>query len=186
MMASSNGNISALLALCVGNSPVTSEFRAQRPVVQSFDIFFDLRLNKQLSKQSWGWWFAMPSHSLWHQCNVTCKISAILFRSQCAKSAPILPNDIQPISLQHLCNKNKKVIIVYPQIKAVFEALTMAPPSVDLGIIFSAWFKWCGPTHFALNYRLLWQMILNEHIFLFLNHSGVEIIKKIKLETLCL
>ena len=31
-----------LLALCVGNSPVTGEFPAQRPVARSFDIFFDL------------------------------------------------------------------------------------------------------------------------------------------------
>ena len=49
---------SALLAICVENSPVTTgEFPAQRPVTRSFDIFFDLRLNKQLSKQPWGWWF---------------------------------------------------------------------------------------------------------------------------------
>ena len=46
----------ALLALCVGNSPVTGEFPAQRPVTRSFDVFFDLRLNKPLGKQSWGWW----------------------------------------------------------------------------------------------------------------------------------
>ena len=46
---------SALLALCAGNSPVTGEFPAQRPVTQSFDAFFDLRLNKRLSKHSWGW-----------------------------------------------------------------------------------------------------------------------------------
>ena len=44
---------------------VTSEFPAQRPVTQSFDVFFDLCLNKWLSKQWWGWWFEMPSHSLW-------------------------------------------------------------------------------------------------------------------------
>ena len=48
---------SALLALCVGNLPVTGEFPAQRPVTRSFDVFFDLRLNKRLSKPSWGWWF---------------------------------------------------------------------------------------------------------------------------------
>ena len=47
----------ALLAICAGNSPVPGEFPAQRPVTQSFDVFFDLRLNKRLSKQSWGWWF---------------------------------------------------------------------------------------------------------------------------------
>ena len=58
-----------LLALCAGNSPVTREFPSQRPVTQSFDVFFDMRLNKQLSKQSWGWWFETPSSSLWHHCN---------------------------------------------------------------------------------------------------------------------
>ena len=60
---------SALLAICVRNSPVTGEFPAQRPVMRSFDIFFDLRLNKRSSKQWWGWWFETPSCSLWHHCN---------------------------------------------------------------------------------------------------------------------
>ena len=32
--------------------PVTNEFPAQRPVTRNFDVFFDLRLNKRLSKQS--------------------------------------------------------------------------------------------------------------------------------------
>ena len=55
---------SALLAICAGNSPVVpGEFTAQRPVTRGFDVFFDLRLNKRLSKQSWGWWFeTLPSH----------------------------------------------------------------------------------------------------------------------------
>ena len=64
------GTFSALLALCAGNSPGTGEFPAQRPVTRSFDVFFDLRLNKRLSKQWWGWWYAMPSSPLWHHCNV--------------------------------------------------------------------------------------------------------------------
>ena len=34
---------------------------SQRPLTRSFDVFFDLRLNKRLSKQSWGWWFETPS-----------------------------------------------------------------------------------------------------------------------------
>ena len=50
-MASSDGNISALFVICAGNSPVTAEFYAQRPVTRSFDVLFDLRLNKRLSKQ---------------------------------------------------------------------------------------------------------------------------------------
>ena len=65
MKISSNGNISALLALCAGNSPVTGEFPAQRPVMRSFDVFFDLHLNKRLSKQLKCWSFEMPSCSLW-------------------------------------------------------------------------------------------------------------------------
>ena len=60
---------SVLLALCVGNSPVTGEFPSQRPVTGSFDVFFDLCLNKRLSKQSRGWWFEMPSCPLWCHCN---------------------------------------------------------------------------------------------------------------------
>ena len=60
---------SALLALSAGNSPVTGEFPAQRPLTQSFDIFFDLHLNKRLSKQSWGWWFETSSRSLWRLSN---------------------------------------------------------------------------------------------------------------------
>ena len=46
---------STSLAICAGNSPVTGEFPAQRPVTRSYDVFFDLRLNKRLSKQSWSW-----------------------------------------------------------------------------------------------------------------------------------
>ena len=48
---------SALLAICAGNSPVPGEFPSQRPVTWSFDVYCDLRPNKRLSKQSWGWWF---------------------------------------------------------------------------------------------------------------------------------
>ena len=59
----------ALLAICAGNSPVTGEFPAQRPVTRSFDVFFDLRLNKRLSKRWWGWWFETPLHPLWRRCN---------------------------------------------------------------------------------------------------------------------
>ena len=57
------------LAFGAGNSPVTREFSTERPVAWSFNVFFDLHLNKWLSKQSWGWWFEMPWHPLWHHCN---------------------------------------------------------------------------------------------------------------------
>ena len=60
---------SALLAFSMGNSPVTGESPAQRPVTRSFDVFFDLRLDWQLSKQWIRWWFETPSRPLWRHCN---------------------------------------------------------------------------------------------------------------------
>ena len=61
---------SALLVICAGNSPVPGEFPAQRAVTRGFDVFFDLRLNKRFSKQSWCWWFETLSRPLWRHCNV--------------------------------------------------------------------------------------------------------------------
>ena len=69
MMTSSNGSIFYV------TGPLCGEFTGHRwipltkPVTRSFDVFFDLRLNKPLSKQSWSWWFKTPSRSLWRQCN---------------------------------------------------------------------------------------------------------------------
>ena len=60
---------SALLAICAGKSSVPGEFPAQRPVTRRFHVFFHLRLNKPLSKQSWGWWFETLSRPLWRHCN---------------------------------------------------------------------------------------------------------------------
>ena len=40
---------SGLLAIYAGNSPVSGDFSAKRPVTRTFDVFFDLRLNKGLS-----------------------------------------------------------------------------------------------------------------------------------------
>ena len=65
---------SVLLAICAGNSPVPGEFPAQRPVTWNFDVFFDLRPNQLLSKQSWGWWFETPSRPLWRHRNVTTEV----------------------------------------------------------------------------------------------------------------
>ena len=63
---------SALLAICAGNSPVTGEFPAQRPVTRSFAVSFDLRLNKRLpwvNNGDRGWWSETPSRPLWRHCN---------------------------------------------------------------------------------------------------------------------
>ena len=62
---------SASLAICAGNSPVPGEFPVQRPVTRGVGVFFDLRLNKRLSKQSCGWWFQTPSRPLWRHRNAS-------------------------------------------------------------------------------------------------------------------
>ena len=59
MMTSSNGNIFR----------VTGHL-TQRPVTRSFDVIYDLRLNKRSSKQSWGGWFETLSRPLWRHRNV--------------------------------------------------------------------------------------------------------------------
>ena len=48
------------------NSPHKGRWRG------TFDVFFDLCLNKRPSKQSWGWWFETPSRSLRRHCNISC------------------------------------------------------------------------------------------------------------------
>ena len=75
MMTSSIGNI-----FCVPG-PLCGEFIGhrwippQRPVTRSFGVFFDLRLNKWLNKQSWSWWFETPSRSLWRHYNAAANFS---------------------------------------------------------------------------------------------------------------
>ena len=48
------------------------------PVTRSFDVCFDLRLNKRFSKQSWGWWLETP---LWRHCNVLRPLQNALWYS---------------------------------------------------------------------------------------------------------
>ena len=79
---------SALLVLCAGNSPVTGEFPAQRPVTRSFDVVFDLRLTKRLSKQSQARWFETPSCPLWRHSN------DVLYPSSVAKHIQQIPWNI--------------------------------------------------------------------------------------------
>ena len=69
MRTSSNGIIFRVTALCERNSPVNGEFPKQRPVARSFDVFFDLCLNKRLYKPWRRGCFETPLRSLWCYCN---------------------------------------------------------------------------------------------------------------------
>ena len=72
---------SMLLVLCEENPPVTGEFPSQRLVTQSFDVFFDMCLNKWLSKQSIRWWANnrdagdLKCHSAHHYVTVMAQTS---------------------------------------------------------------------------------------------------------------
>ena len=86
MMTSSNGNIFRLTGPLCGEFTGPGEFPSQRPVTRNFDVFFDLRLNKRLSKQSWGWWFETPSRPLWRHRNVI----ALLMNMVCLLSEALV------------------------------------------------------------------------------------------------
>ena len=79
IMTSSNGNIFRVTGPLCGEFTGPGEFPTQRPVTRSFDVFFDLRPNKRVGKQPWGWWFGTPSWSLWRQCNGYVIIPLIYF-----------------------------------------------------------------------------------------------------------
>ena len=57
MMTSSSVNFFHATGLLWGEFMVTGELPPQRPVARSFDVFFDLRPNKRLSKPSRRRWF---------------------------------------------------------------------------------------------------------------------------------
>ena len=73
MMTSSNGNIFRVTGHLCREFTGPGAFPTQRAVTRSFDVYFDLRPNKWLSKQSWGWWFETLSPPLWRHRNVTTK-----------------------------------------------------------------------------------------------------------------
>ena len=91
-MTSSNGNIFRVTGLLCGEFTGPGEFPTQRPVTRSFGVFFDLPLNKRLSKQPWGWWFETPSWSSWRQCNVNLSTQKSMSSTHWAPltSAPVI------------------------------------------------------------------------------------------------
>ena len=89
----------------IHRSPVDSPH--ERPVTRSFAVFFDVRLNKRLSKQSRHRWFETPSRSLKLHSNerfsTTSPIATIEQRYIfCEKTNPqitLKPTGCRPIDL---------------------------------------------------------------------------------------
>ena len=96
-MTSSNGNIFRVTGHLCGEFTGPGEFPPQRPVTWSFGDFFDLHLNKRLSKQSKSWWFETPSRPLWRHCNADLK-----FRVFSASSHYFKADRVPPLFLFHI------------------------------------------------------------------------------------
>ena len=118
MMMSSNGKIFCItgpprhwpFVRGIHRWPVNSPHKW--PVTRSFDVFFDLPMNNQLSKQSKGWWREIPLCSLWHHCSVVlnsvssfyCKSKILMLWIKCIfvrcdrSSATVTPSPNRPIS----------------------------------------------------------------------------------------
>ena len=94
MMTSSNGSIFRVTGPLCEEFTGPCEFPTQRPVTRSFDVFFDLRLKKRLSKQPWGWWFEMRSWSLWRQCNGVQISQSIWFNTPWGFCLEIITNSV--------------------------------------------------------------------------------------------
>ena len=60
--------LSALLAICAGNSPVTGEFPDKGQWHGALMLSL-VCLNNRIGKQWWGWWFETPSWPLWRHRN---------------------------------------------------------------------------------------------------------------------
>ena len=111
---------SALLALCAGNSPVHGEFPTQRPVTLSFDVFFDMRLNKQLNKQTWGWWFERLSRPLWRHRNDKksyCLYSDWSFWHSILRKVSLFKKKKDD---KNNCSQNDKVFFIYKLWVSIF------------------------------------------------------------------
>ena len=135
---------SALLAICVGNSPVPGQFPAQRPVTRSFDVFFDLRLNKRLSKQSLGWWFETPSCPLWHHFNQIDENSCDSFRGLCLAVVPCSNH-------QRLCSTTQimRLIFVHWNENIVISMHFLSLPAQECQC--SQWWKFHQNEHFCFS-----------------------------------
>ena len=137
---------SALLAFCAENSPVPGEFSTQRPVTWSFDIYFDLRLNKRLSKQSWGWWFETLSRPFWRHRNAGVQHRQI--DSQCSfsdpskqKTAYISYKTIQDV-LKCFDNNTEDSLTKKDQWYDTNQPIEIAGFKKKIGFSCGAWFIW--------------------------------------------
>ena len=161
MTTSSNGNI------CGRNSPVTGEFPSQRPVTQSFDVFFDLRLNKRLREPSRRRWFGTPSCSLWRHCNDAMAPSLLRIYGRDGMIMIYLYNLkmcvcvlllTMPFSLLFSTKKNETLHTIYD---LLLQTLTLSSSNHDSDNVWNNICDWLHQYHWRGNVdSWLWWQIL--------------------------
>ena len=100
--------------------PLWGEFTGYRWISlrkASFGVFFDLCLNKRLSKQSWCQWFDTPSCSLWRHCNVCFRINVSCnpwgIGFCLLAKIPALYMGSRPAILLHICRQYLVFVLIY-------------------------------------------------------------------------
>ena len=89
------------------------EFPAQRPVMRSFYVFFDLCPNKQLSTRWWGWWCETPPSPLLRHCNgsTTWDRAYIYMKMSLLQHGHVVTNGfVFPLFRQMLQNTEKSTL----------------------------------------------------------------------------
>ena len=90
----------------IQRSPVNSPHKGQWREALVFSLI--CALNKRLSKQSWGWWFEMPTRSLWLHCNECLRCCHQTSQGLCVthrKQLSVVQNAMISIHAHLICMK---------------------------------------------------------------------------------
>ena len=142
-MTSSNGNILRVTGPLCGEFTGPGEFPTQRPVTRSFDVYFDLRLNKRLCKQSWGWWFETLLCPLWRHSNEMWFESSLIIMAGNNSPPPTKGSVIRKIFPCHdvILSRNDTYPDITPTIKwRIHTRPEMLEPPVPLP---RRWLQYC-------------------------------------------
>ena len=149
MMTSSNGSICRVTGHLWGEFTGPGEFPTQRPVTRSFDVFFDLRLNKRLSKQSWGRWFETLSRPfpLWRYRNVVSPLATAVGGKMCLWDSGVLGmiprstlwSDSLRLDIFHAANAQGHVLVA-PLCKVISICIFYVK-----GMLSKLQRRWCHP-----------------------------------------
>ena len=130
---------SALLTICAGKSPVPGEFPAQRAVTPSFDVFFELRPNKRMSKHWWGWWFETPSRPLWRHCNeMRCHEKSFEEIARCSKPHSLPGRSSSSFRLEYPFDTTMSCLSIRPTLYRIIQHLPQEVYILHRFVLYSA------------------------------------------------